>query len=216
MSQIITYYLVLIARGMVFILIIRFFTSIKKHNFMKIVNIFKYIPVYSKKISRLFKVKHRSEIVWNELIKLHKKENWHFGQYDNEKYVRATFTDENNNDLNFHYQVTDDKLVFRAVIVSDFSEDYTNDIMVLSSHLNSLLTFGMVRVNIKDNYVEFVYQGDLLVYMLYPGEIHSDIDRHFRITSDCYWAFTHLLNSGDEPVFVISELLKRNEKRSQA
>jgi hypothetical protein len=182
---------------------------------MKIVDVFKYIPVYSKKISRLFKVKHRSEIVWNELIKLHKKENWHFGQYDIEKYVRTTFTDDNNNDLSFHYQVTEDKLVLRSVIASDFNEDNTNDIMLLSSHLNSLLTFGMVRVNINNNYVEFIYQGDILTYMLYPGEIHMDIERHFQITSDCYWAFTHLINSGEEPVFVISELLKRKDEQSQ-
>ena len=72
----------------------------------------------------------------------------------------------------------------------------------------------MVRVSINDNNVEFVFQVDLLIYMLYPGEIHTDIDRHFRIMSDCYWALTHLLISGDEPVFVISELLKRNENRS--
>lgn len=176
---------------------------------MKIVNMSRYIPIYLQRIDRLFRVKHRSDIVWKELIKMHIKENWHFGQYDNEKYVRTTFTDEYNNELNFHYQVTEDNLVLRSVIASDFNDDNTNDIMLLSSHLNSLLTFGMVRVNIKYNYVEFIYQGDILTYMLYPGEIHMDIDRHFRITSDCYWAFSHLLNSGDEPVFVIAELLKR-------
>ena len=214
MSQGISYILMLIAKVMIFALIINLFSSFKKESLMKIVNMFRYIPVYSQRVYRLIRVNHRSDIVWKELIKLHKKENWHFGQYDNENYIRTTFADDNNNDLNFHYQVTNDKLVYRAVIAGDFNEDNTNDIMLLSSHLNSLLTFGMVRVNIKDNYVEFVYQGDLLVYMLYPGEIHTDIDRHFRITSDCSWAFTHLLKSGDEPVFVIAELLKRNEKAS--
>jgi len=215
MSQGISYILMLIAKVIIFAQIINLFSSFKKESLMKIVNMFRYIPVYSQRVYRLIRVNHRSDIVWKELIKLHKKENWHFGQYDNENYIRTTFADDNNNDLNFHYQVTNDKLVYRAVIAGDFNEDNTNDIMLLSSHLNSLLTFGMVRVNIKDNYVEFVYQGDLLVYMLYPGEIHTDIDRHFRITSDCYWAFSHLLNTGDEPVFVISELLKRNQKENE-
>lgn len=214
MSQSIPYFLSLIARAVVFILIFRFFTSIKMHSVMKIFKPFKYIPVYSKKIIRLFRVKHRSEIVWNELIKLHRKENWNFGLYENERYIRTTFKD-NDNELEFNYQVTEDKLVFRSAIAVDFNEENTNDIMILSSHLNSLLTFGMVRVNIDDNYVEFIYQGDLLLYMLYPGIIHSNIGRHFRITSDCYWAFSQLLKSGEEPVFVISELLKRNQKENE-
>ena len=213
MSQIIPYYLSLIFRAIVFILIFRFFTSIKMQSVMKIFKPFKYISVYSKKIFRLFRVKRRSEIVWNELVKLHKEENWNFGLYENEKYVLTTFGDENNN-LEFQYQVTDEKLVFRVRIASGFNEENTNDIMVLSSHLNSLLNFGMVRVSIKYNCVEFIYSGDILRYMIYPGEIHNDLDTHFQITKDCYWAYSHLLISGDEPVFVISELLKRNENRS--
>lgn len=186
--------------------------NILKKSFMGIINFFRQLPVYSKRIYKLVKVKHRSEIVWKELIKLHKKENWNFGLYENEKYVRTTFIDENNNDLNFHYQVTDDNLVLRAVLISDFDEENTNNIMLLSSHLNSLLTFGMVRVNIKYNYVEFIYSGDLLRYMLYPGEIQSDIATHYRITKDCYWAFAHMAQSRDEPVFVIAELMKRKEE----
>jgi hypothetical protein len=189
------------------------FNMIKK-SFMEIINWFRKFPVFLKRIFKLLKVNHRSAIVWQELIKLHKKENWNFGLYENEKYVRTTFTDENNNDLSFHYQVTEDKLVLRSFIASDFNEDNTNDIMLLSSHFNSLLTFGMVRVNINNNYVEFIYQGDILTYMLYPGEIHRDIDTHFRITEDCYWAFAHMAKSGDEPVFVIAELLKRKEQES--
>ncbi|MBK6345001.1 MAG: hypothetical protein IPF68_03520 [Bacteroidales bacterium] len=90
---------------------------------MKIVELSKYIKVYSQRVFRLFGMQHRSDIVWKELIKLYKKENWHFGQYDNEKYIRTSFVDENNNDLNFHYQVTADKLVFRGVIATDFNEE---------------------------------------------------------------------------------------------
>jgi len=200
-----------ILKVMILVVLFTKFNILKK-SFMAIINFFRKLPVFSKRIFKLLKVKHSSEIVWKELIKLHKKENWNFGLYENEKYIRTTFRDGNNNNLEFHYQVTDDKLVFRAVIVSDFSEDYTNDIMVLSSHLNSLLTFGMVRTNIKYNFVEFIYSGDLLRYMLYPGEIQSDIATHYRITKDGYWAFAHMAQSRDEPVFVIAELMKRQEE----
>jgi hypothetical protein len=32
-----------------------------------------------RKIYRVLNVKKRSKIVWEELIKMHKNENWHFG-----------------------------------------------------------------------------------------------------------------------------------------
>ncbi len=214
MSQIIPYYLSLIFRGIVFILLISFITFLIQNRSMKITNPFRNILVHIKRIYRLFRVNRRSQIVWNELIKLHRKENWNFGLYENERYIRTTFKD-NDNELEFNYQVTDEKLILRAIIAVGFSEENITDIMILSSHLNNLLTFGMVRVNIDDNYVEFIYHGDLLTYMLYPVVIHSNIGRHFRITSDCYWAFSHMLNSGEEPVFVISELLKRNEEQNR-
>lgn len=210
-----TYILTLIARVMIFAAIFTVFGSIKKESFMKIGLVFKNIPIQIKRIYRLFRVKHRSEIVWNDLIKLHKQENWHFGQYDNEKYLHTTFVDENNNSFGFHYQITEERLVYRAVISSGFDEENTNAVMVLSSHLNSLLYSGIVRVDIANNYVEFVLSGNLLVYNLYPNKIHSDLDRHFEITKDLFWAYSYLLNSGEEPVFVIAELVKRNNKRYQ-
>jgi hypothetical protein len=158
----------------------------------------------------LFKVKRRSNIVWKELIKLHKNENWKFGLYENERYLLTTFSTDEDVALQFMYEITDDSLVFRARVLFEFDEELTNDVMVLSSHFNSLLNNGSVRVDIKNNRVDFVNQGDLLTYMLYPTKIHHDLDRHFRITSDCFWAFRHMVSSGEEPVFVIAELIRRN------
>ena len=54
----------------------------------------------------------------------------------------------------------------------------------------------------------------IFLYLLYPNEIHNDICSHFEITKDCIWAFNTMLNTGNDPVFVIAELLKRNEKES--
>jgi hypothetical protein len=87
--------------------------------------------------------------------------------------------------------------------------------MILASHLNSLLNFGKVSVNTKYNCVEFVYSGDLVTYMLFPGEIRSDLRVHYNITLDCFWAFTNLIETDDDPVFVISELLKRKDEEDK-
>lgn len=164
-----------------------------------------------RKIYRVLNVNKRSEIVWKELIKLQKEEGWIFGQYDNQKYIVTTFNLEDNQGQKFRYDVTENNLEFHTSILEGFDEDKTTDILVLASHFNGLLSFGSVKVSVKYNYVEFVYSGDLITYMLFPGEIHSDLRVHYNLTKDCCWAFSNLIETGEDPVFVFSELLRRKE-----
>jgi hypothetical protein len=168
-----------------------------------------------RKIYRLLNVKKRSKIVWEELIKMHKNENWHFGQFDNDKYIVTTFNLKDEKEQKFRYEITQNSLKFHTFILNSFDEHKTTDIMILASHLNSLLNFGKVSVNTKYNCVEFVHYGDLVTYMLFPGEIHSDLRVHYDITLDCFWAFTNLIETDDDPVFVISELLKRKDEEDK-
>ena len=168
-----------------------------------------------RRIHRLLNVKKRSEIVWKELITLHKEENWYYGQFENEKYILTTFTDKENREQKFRYEVTENELLFHSFILNSFDEDKTNDILVLASHLNELTSFGKVSVSTKYNSVQFVYSGDLVKYMLYPGEIHSDLTSHYHLTIDFLWAFSNLIETNEDPVFVISELLRRNEDKDK-
>jgi hypothetical protein len=165
-----------------------------------------------RKIYRVLNVKKRSKVVWEELIKMHKNENWHFGQFDNEKYIVTTFNLKDEKEQKFRYEVTQNSLKYHTFILDSFDEHKTIDIMVLASHLNSSLNFGKVSVNTKFNCVEFVHFGDLVTYMLFPGEIRSDLRLHYEITLDCFWAFSNLIETGDDPVFVFSELMRRYNK----
>ena len=167
-----------------------------------------------RKIYRLLNIKNRPKIVWEELIKMHKNEKWHFGQFDNEKYILTTFNLEDRKEQKFRYEVAQNSLKYQTFVLESFDEHKTTDIMVLASHFNSLLKFGKVIVNTKYNYVEFVHYGDLVTFMLYPGEILSDLRLHYDITLDCFWAFSNLIESDDDPVFIISELLKRKDENN--
>ena len=169
-----------------------------------------------RKIYRLINVQKRSKIVWQELIKMHKNEKWHFGQFDNEKYIVTTFNLKDEKVQKFRYDVTQNSLKFHTFILDSFNDHKTRDIMVLASHLNSLLNFGKVSVNTKYNCVEFIHYGDLVTYMLFPGEIRSDLRAHYNLTSDCSWAFSNLIKTDDDPVFVISELLKRKYEEDKS
>jgi hypothetical protein len=166
-----------------------------------------------KRIYRLLNVKHASHYVWIDLIKFHKKSGWIFGQYDKEKSIECGFKVDDTNYVDFHYSVRSGKLIFRSTILKRFDEEITNDILVLASHFNGLLPCGAVKVSVKYNHVEFIYSRDLLTYSLFPGEIDSDTDTHYKLTKDCLWSFTNLIETGEDPVFVFSEFLRRYEAK---
>ena len=151
---------ILIITIVIILLIIYRATSPKRTEKTLIKNIFRMVDDLISAISRMsrvLKVKNRTKIVWKELIKMHKKENWHFGQFDNEKYIVTTFNLKDEKAQKFRYEVTQNNLKYHTFILESFDDYKTSDIMILASHLNSLLNFGKVSVNTKYNCVEFIH-----------------------------------------------------------
>jgi hypothetical protein len=179
--------------------------KIIRFNFSKIKFVFK-------RIYRTLNVKKSSQYVWKELIKYHKTSGWNFGQFDNDKHIECGFKVDAINCVDFNYAVDSGRLFFRSTILQNFNEEFTNDILVLASHFNGLLNFGTVKVSVKYNYVEFLFSRDLLIYSLYPGEINNDTDTHFELTKDIFWSFNRMIATGEDPVFIFSELLRKKEE----
>lgn len=201
----------IIIKILVFIILWRIYPQIISSLMKTIRFLFSKIKNIFQRIYRTLNVKKSSHYVWKELIKFHKSSGWNFGQFDNDKHIECGFKMDASNYVDFNYTVNSGKLTFRSTILSSFDEEITNDILVLASHFNGLLSFGVVKVSVKYNYVEFVYSRDLLIYSLFPGEIDTDAETHYKFTKDCYWSFTNLIETGDDPVFVFSELLKKLE-----
>lgn len=183
----------------------------KKMKFLlsKIKNVFR-------RIYRLLNINKSANYVWIELLKYHKSSGWRFGQFDNDKHIECGFNVNDTTFIDFNYVVSSDSLLFRSTILQRFDEEITNDILVLASHFNGLLNFGTVKVNVKYSYVEFVYSRDLLTYSLYPGEINSDTDTHFKLSKDVFWSFDNMIKTGEDPVFVFSELLRKKEDEKKS
>ena len=160
---------------------------------------------------RLLNPRKASRFVWQELLDYHKNGSWNFGQFDHEKNIRCLFTVSDHQSLDFNYTVEQHTLTFSSILLSSFDEERTNDIMVLASHFNNMLNYGVVRVSLHYNYVELVLSGDLLLFSLYPSRIKNYTDMHYGLTKDCHWAFGTMMATGDDPVFVFSELLRSKE-----
>lgn len=206
----------IIVRILILIVLISYshqINSFLKNNIMKwIAYLFTKIKNTGIRFYRILNIKKRSEFVWNDLLKFNQNTGWSFGQFESEKRIENTFAVDDDNSLDFHYIVTEDELEFKAIILKSFDVERTNDILVLAAHFNSLLTLGIVRVNTKYNFIEYTYYGDLINYMLFWGEIESNQVTHFNLTQDIFWSYNNMLELGDDPVFVFSELLRRKKE----
>lgn len=204
----------IIVKIIVFILFWIFFTryfSGIKNNFMNIMRLlFRKIKFTFQRVYRLLNVKNASHYVWKELLKYHKNSGWKYGQFDNDKHIECGFKVVDTNCVDFNYTVSSGSLLFKSTILQNFDKEFTNDVLVLASHFNGLLNFGTVKVSVKYNFVEFFYSRELLTYSLFPREISSDTDTHFELTKDCFWSFTNLIETGEDPVFVFLERWQRS------
>jgi hypothetical protein len=192
----------------------KYIRQIKISGFMKKIRyVFSKIKFLLQRVYRVFTFSKTNNYVWKDLIKYHKRSGWRFGQFDNEKSIECSFKMDDNNYVTFKYTVNSGKLFFSSTILQSFDEEHTNDILVLASHFNNLLNFGVVKVSINYNFVDFVYTRDLLTYSLFSGEIDDDTIVHFNLTKDVFWSFNNMIQTGEDPVFVFSELMKRREER---
>lgn len=161
-----------------------------------------------KQVFSLFQINNCSNIVWKELITLIKKMKWDYSLYEKDKLIEISFTTEEGIVFEFKIVVSEDEMYFRSLIISEFNEDITNDMMVLASHFNNIFLSGVVKINTENNYVELYKTRDLLIYLLKPEEIYLDILRHYESSKECYRTFNNMINTGDEPVFIIADFVK--------
>ena len=169
---------------------------------------------FLRRLYRLCTIKNVSKHVWRDLVEYHDNSKWSFGKYEKEKRIECNFKINDTDNVDFEYSVDDRQFILKSTLLHQFDEEITDDVFILASHFNTLLNFGVVRVSVKYNFVSYEFSRDLLVYYLYSGEISRDTDYHFNIAKDCYWAFKKLVETGVEPVFIISELLKRNDEKN--
>jgi len=181
---------------------------------MKIKSVNKKIKSSISRIYGLLNASKSDSIVWKKLVQMHKKSGWKFKRYEEEKTICRYFDIDGSDRLDFAYTIKEEKLLFRAMVLPSFDEEITNAILVLAAHFNGLLNFGIVKVNVKDNCVEVRYSRDSLAYALSTEDLEIDIFLHCSLAQDCLWAFTHLIETGDNPVFVFSDFLEEKKRRT--
>jgi len=171
------------------------------------------LKFYLKRIYRLsVNFQKQEEIVWTDLKKLHADADWKSGIYEKEKYIETIFEISNGKAGTFYYMIYDECFHCRVKILEEFHPDLTTDLFILAAHFNNLLNNGVVIVNVNSQFVEYHQKRDILIPLLYSGEIHGQLNRHFNTSKDIYSAFQRLIIEQEAPAIIIADLLKNNER----
>ena len=64
-------------------------------------------------------------------------------------------------------------------------------------------------INVDGQFVEYHLNRDLLVPLLYNGEINNQLRLHYGLAKDIYVAFQRLVDEREAPAIIIADLLSR-------
>lgn len=100
----------------------------------------------------------------------------------------------------------------RVKILEEFPTELTTDLFILAAHFNNVLNNGVVVVNVHSEYVEYHQKKDLLVPLLYTGEVYGQLMQHHTTSKEIYAAFQRLIIEQEAPAIIIADLLKKKQE----
>ena len=167
---------------------------------------------YFNRIYRLSLSPEKQEVlVWEDLKKLHALAGWRYGVYENEKYVETVFEIADEKPTTYFYIIFEGYYHCRVAILENYPEELTTELFVLATHFNNLLKNGGVLINVESQSIEYNLKREILIPLLYPGEIHEQLVGHFGASKDIYWACQRLIEENEAPAIIIADLLRMKE-----
>jgi hypothetical protein len=168
------------------------------------------------RIYRLLLNHSKQEIlVWKDLKKLHLKAEWKHGIYEKEKYIETVFNIAEDRPERFFYMLYDGYLHSRVKVLDNYPIELTTDLFILATHFNNLLNNGIVVVNTESQYVEYCVKREILIHLLFSGEIYDQLILHYNVSKDIYWAFQRLAEENEAPAIIFADLLRKIKEEDQ-
>ncbi len=172
---------------------------------------------FLKRIYRLsLGVEQQEALVWKDLKEFYTNLGCRFGVYEKEKCIEVVLKIAEDQTASFFQTVHEYYFTSRVKVLDDFPVEQTSELFILATHFNNLLKRGSVLVNVNHGYVEYCFSRELLIPLLYPGEIEDQVKVHYSTSEDVHWAFHRLIDEHEEPAIVIADLLKKMREEEES
>jgi hypothetical protein len=155
----------------------------------------------------------QENLVWEDLKKLHTDTEWKCGVYETDKYLETVFPIADETPGFYHYGFYEREFHCSVKVLEGFHSELATNIFLLASHFNNIIKVGVVEINVNSSTVQYRVKRDVLVPLLYSGEIYDQLIRHYDTSQDIYWAYQKLVVDNEEPALIIADLLKKRDDK---
>ena len=153
--------------------------------------IFKGVKENIKKYQQLRSVHNRVSEVWLSLKRYYEQSGCNYGTYESMKFIETTYVINEKHQIykKFQYHVDEKTDLLKSLVwISEgFDSEKVKNILILSSHLNTLMNVGSVRVDTKNCTISMEMGISLLVPFLF-------LLSQMRLILNCNIGYIHITN----------------------
>ena len=151
-------------------------------------------------------------LAWKNWLRFLNDQGIRFAHYEKEQFTEFTFSLDDERMIRFRANLEDGVLHYASSLTfGEYALD-TDYVLKLSAHLNTLISWGVIRVYADRGVIEYHYRTRSSEYALYPERIEGDFFRMYGMAQDLLWTMQEMSKTGDDPLFVVAELMRRREK----
>jgi hypothetical protein len=168
-------------------------------------------------INRVYRLslnpKKQETLVWEDLNKLHSDAEWRYGVFEADKYLETVFSIADEIPGHYQYMVFEREFHCLVTVLGGFNPDLTTNVFLLAQHFNNLLKAGVVEVDVNSSTVLYRVKRELLIPLLFNGEIYDQLMIHYNTSKDIYGAYKKLIVDNEEPALIIADLMRNREHK---
>ena len=168
-------------------------------------------------LMRIYRISRSKEsqqnMVWEDLKKLHTEAEWKCGVYEADKYLETIFPIAEETPGFYQYMFFEQDFHCLVKVLDEYRPELATNVFLLASHFNNLLKDGVVEIDVNSSSVLYRVKRDVLVPLLYSGEIYNQLMFHYNTSKDIYWAFQKLAADNEEPALIIADLMRKRDQR---
>jgi hypothetical protein len=170
---------------------------------------------YLLKLKRVSTLSKKEKYVWNDLINLLDDLKLNYSRNDAQKTIHLDMNLVEDMVVSFRFSLFGRYLTLGVLVIDEIDSDKIGDMLVLASHMNSILPLGSVLVNASKGYIEYYLEIDVCRLLLYPGEIYEGIYIHYEFTKEhIIPTFEKMNTTLDDPIFVFSEFVEKYQNKN--
>lgn len=150
--------------------------------------------------------------VWSDLKALCAQSGWHYGVYEEDKFVQVQFEVAKDIFARHYYYLLENRFTCKVQVVMQYDQEKALDVFLLAQHFNNELNNGKVVVDATERIVEYLEHQSILLPSFYPDQLFSQMKIHNLIAMDVYACFQRLLFEDVEPAIIIADLMAVRRK----